>query len=77
VSIHHKRYAMLLRALRTTRLSALLRSQNPSATNFSSMTTPTTSETRPPLPPFSYKDAVKKVRMAENAWNTRDPHKVP
>ncbi|KIC47997.1 nuclear transport factor 2 family protein [Tateyamaria sp. ANG-S1] len=31
---------------------------------------------RPPLPPFSYEDAVQKVRMAENAWNTRDPQKV-
>lgn len=44
---------------------------------FKSMTTTATStETRPPVPPFSYDDAVKKVRMAENAWNTRDPHKV-
>lgn len=32
--------------------------------------------TRPPVPPFSYEDAVKKVRMAEDAWNTRDPDKV-
>jgi len=31
---------------------------------------------RAPLPPFSYEDAVKKVRMAENAWNLRDPAKV-
>lgn len=31
---------------------------------------------RAPVPPFSYEDAVKKVRLAENAWNTRDPHKV-
>ncbi|WP_238367203.1 DUF1348 family protein [Mesobacterium pallidum] len=31
---------------------------------------------RPPLPPFSYEDAVRKVRMAEDAWNTRDPDKV-
>lgn len=29
-----------------------------------------------PVPPFSYEDAVKKVRMAENAWNMRDPSKV-
>ena len=35
-----------------------------------------TREQRPPLPPFSYNDAVKKVRMAEDAWNTRDPDKV-
>jgi len=32
--------------------------------------------TRMPVPPFSYDDAVKKVRMAEDAWNTRDPYKV-
>ena len=31
---------------------------------------------RPPLPPFSREDAVQKVRMAENAWNSRDPAKV-
>ncbi|MEO0913644.1 MAG: nuclear transport factor 2 family protein [Pseudomonadota bacterium] len=31
---------------------------------------------RPPLPPFSYEEAVQKVRMAENAWNTRDPDRV-
>ncbi|MGA9254609.1 MAG: nuclear transport factor 2 family protein [Roseobacter sp.] len=32
--------------------------------------------TRAPVPPFTYEDAVKKVRMAENAWNTRDPANV-
>jgi nuclear transport factor 2 (NTF2) superfamily protein len=32
--------------------------------------------TRPPVPPFTFEDAVKKVRMAEDAWNTRDPAKV-
>lgn len=31
---------------------------------------------RPPLPPFGYEDAVRKVRMAEDAWNGRDPAKV-
>jgi nuclear transport factor 2 (NTF2) superfamily protein len=31
---------------------------------------------RPPLPPFGYEDAVRKVRMAEDAWNGRDPSKV-
>lgn len=34
------------------------------------------SESRPPLPPFTRESAIKKVRAAENAWNTRDPHKV-
>jgi nuclear transport factor 2 (NTF2) superfamily protein len=28
---------------------------------------------RPPLPPFSYEDAVIKVRKAEDAWNTKNP----
>jgi nuclear transport factor 2 (NTF2) superfamily protein len=32
--------------------------------------------TRPPLPPFDREAAVRKVRMAEDAWNTRDPEKV-
>jgi nuclear transport factor 2 (NTF2) superfamily protein len=32
--------------------------------------------TRPPLPPFDREAAVKKVRLAEDAWNTRDPEKV-
>ncbi len=33
-------------------------------------------EACPPLPPFSYEDAVLKVRKAEDAWNTKDPVKV-
>ena len=33
-------------------------------------------ETKPPLPPFTEETAAKKVRMAEDAWNTRDPDKV-
>jgi nuclear transport factor 2 (NTF2) superfamily protein len=31
---------------------------------------------RPPLPPFNAETAAKKVRMAEDAWNSRDPEKV-
>ena len=31
---------------------------------------------RPPLPPFDAETAAQKVRMAENAWNTRDPARV-
>ena len=30
-------------------------------------------DTRPPLPPFTADSAAKKVRGAEDAWNTRDP----
>jgi len=33
-------------------------------------------EPRPPLPPFSLETATQKVRMAEDAWNTRDPERV-
>jgi nuclear transport factor 2 (NTF2) superfamily protein len=31
---------------------------------------------RPPLPPFTRETAAQKARMAEDAWNTRDPVKV-
>ena len=32
---------------------------------------------RPPLPPFTNaEDAVRKVRLAEDAWNSRDPERV-
>ena len=31
---------------------------------------------RPPLPPFTAETAVQKARMAEDAWNSRDPAKV-
>jgi uncharacterized protein len=34
------------------------------------------STTRPPLPPFDKESAIKKVRLAEDSWNTRDPEKV-
>jgi len=31
---------------------------------------------RPPFPPFDAETAAKKVRMAEDAWNTRDAERV-
>lgn len=31
---------------------------------------------RPPFPPFSEETAAQKVRMAEDAWNSRDPQLV-
>ena len=34
------------------------------------------SESRPPLPPFTFATAVQKVRLAEDAWNSRDPQRV-
>jgi nuclear transport factor 2 (NTF2) superfamily protein len=32
--------------------------------------------TRPPLPPFTAETAAQKVRLAEDAWNSRDPARV-
>jgi nuclear transport factor 2 (NTF2) superfamily protein len=31
---------------------------------------------RPPFPPFTQETAAQKVRIAEDAWNTRDPERV-
>lgn len=31
---------------------------------------------RPPFPPFSYEDAVLKVRKAEDAWNGKNPDAI-
>jgi nuclear transport factor 2 (NTF2) superfamily protein len=31
---------------------------------------------RPPLPPFTIETAAQKARMAEDAWNSRDPDRV-
>lgn len=33
-------------------------------------------ETKPPLPPFNREAALQKVRMAEDAWNSRDAERV-
>lgn len=33
-------------------------------------------EPRPPLPPFTRDTAAHKVRLAEDAWNSRDPERV-
>ena len=34
------------------------------------------SESKPPLPPFTPESAAQKVRMAEDAWNSREPNRV-
>jgi nuclear transport factor 2 (NTF2) superfamily protein len=39
-------------------------------------TAPKIMTARPPLPPFTLATAVQKVRMAEDAWNSRDPQRV-
>lgn len=31
---------------------------------------------RPPLPPYNAESAAEKVRLAEDAWNSRDPQRV-
>ena len=31
---------------------------------------------RPPYPPFTRETAIQKVRMAEDAWNSREPERV-
>ena len=36
----------------------------------------TTDQPRPPVPPFTRETAVQKVRLAEDAWNSRDPQRV-
>jgi hypothetical protein len=33
-------------------------------------------QTKPPLPPFTQQTATEKVRLAEDAWNSRDPERV-
>ncbi len=33
-------------------------------------------ETKPPLPPFTLETAIQKARLAEDAWNSRDPERV-
>ncbi len=37
---------------------------------------PMAEQPRPPFPPFTAETAAQKVRMAEDAWNTRDPSRV-
>jgi len=34
------------------------------------------SEPKPPFPPFDLESATRKVRSAEDAWNSRDPDRV-
>lgn len=35
-----------------------------------------TTETKPPVPPFTIETAAEKARLAEDAWNSRDPVRV-
>ena len=40
------------------------------------MTPAQAKDQRPPLPPFTQETAIQKIRLAEDAWNSRDPEKV-
>ncbi|MBV7340115.1 nuclear transport factor 2 family protein [Chloroflexi bacterium TSY] len=40
------------------------------------MTTITNIESKLPVPPFDTDSAIQKVRLAEDAWNSRDPGRV-
>ena len=40
------------------------------------MSSPAGTERRAPFPPFTRESAIQKVRMAEDAWNSRDPERV-
>src|SRR6266550_9077646 len=44
--------------------------------SYSALTMSTNKNPRPPFPPFSAQSAAQKVRIAEDAWNTRDPERV-
>jgi nuclear transport factor 2 (NTF2) superfamily protein len=33
-------------------------------------------DSKPPLPPFTQETAIQKIRLAEDAWNSRDPERV-
>ena len=36
----------------------------------------TSENPRPPFPPFDAESAARKIRLAEDAWNTREPERV-
>ena len=40
------------------------------------MSAETTTTQRPPLPPFTRETAIQKIRLTEDAWNSRDPEKM-
>ena len=50
--------------------------QSLQANRVETMTIHNLEQPRPPLPPFDMESAIQKVRMAEDAWNTRDPERV-
>jgi nuclear transport factor 2 (NTF2) superfamily protein len=39
-------------------------------------TQPDITPARPPVPPFTRETAILKVRLIEDAWNTREPEKM-
>src|SRR5262249_23590360 len=68
-------FAVALRSPRSNeRLCVPLRPESRSTQGDEIMATMTTA--RPPFPPFTRESAIQKVRLAEDAWNSRDPGKV-
>jgi uncharacterized protein len=49
---------------------------NDESASSSGSSTATAESRRPPVPPFDREAAIRKVRLAEDAWNTRDPERV-
>ena len=49
---------------------------SPRALFFQPRTLAMSTETKPPLPPFTKESAIQKIRMAEDAWNSQDPDRV-
>ena len=54
----------------------LARLDMPKELNFKRRNHMISDDARPPLPPFTRDSAMQKVRLAEDAWNTRNPAKV-
>ncbi len=53
-----------------------LRASKATGTHRESLKMSSPDKPRPPLPPFEFESAVQKVRLAEDAWNTRNPELV-
>jgi nuclear transport factor 2 (NTF2) superfamily protein len=65
----------LLPATRSTTLLGV--STTPKKQSMMMMSSATAAvEQRPPFPPYTIEKAILKVRMAEDAWNSRDPDRV-
>lgn len=57
-------------------LASQINHQSLQANRMETMAIHSLEQPRPPFPPFDAESAAQKVRMAEDAWNTRDPESV-